>query len=471
MSYAAQDHPSSFRDPDARVTLAGGRVFRRLSPANETLFTTLFADRRWEEISAEAPLIPTWSHRFEADRAGFARNGLEHEPLQFQSYPWEWSFEQRRQAALATLTLQAACLSRGLILKDGTALNLAWHRGRMVWIDVTSIMEAPERGVWEGYAQFCRTQLYPLLIEAYRGVDPRGMLLASADGLPALQTQAILGPTGFLRRGVMQHVTLQAMLERRVDAAQAGRSARQEGSGRDLRSMGLSRSALTAMTDRMRRLVARLPAPGGPSVWGGYADNTIYNDAETVAKESAVESFCHDARAARIVDLGCNTGRYSALAAAHAKEVIAIDLDGKAIDRLVARQADAPWRERVAPLVGSISRPSPGHGWRNAESTSLLTRLRSDAFIALALIHHICIGENVPIAAFLDLLADLAPQGLVEWVDKTDPMVAYMLRHRRDVFKDYSRESFVALASQRFMIQAEIPLSPTRTLFQLTVRS
>jgi SAM-dependent methyltransferase len=470
MTQSTQDHPASFRDPDARVTLSGGRVLRRLSPDAWALFSSLFGDGHWEAISNQAPLIGTWPHRFENDRPGFVRDGLEHEPLKFQSYPWEWSFEMRRQAALATLDLQTACLTRGFILKDGTALNLAWHKGRMVWIDATSLAEAPERGVWDGYAQFCRTQLYPLMIEAYRGVDPRAMLLAKPDGIPASQARAILGPTSALRRGVLQHVTLQAQLERRVDAAQASKDARKQEQGRDLRSMGLSRSALIATAESLKKLVRKLPPPGGGSVWGAYAENTIYSDAETGAKETAVDEFCRDAGAGRIVDLGCNTGRYSAIAAGHARDVIAIDIDGKAIDRLVTQQVDAPWRERVYPLVGSVSTPSPGHGWRNAESAPLIDRLKGDAFIALALIHHVCIGENVPISGFLDLLADIAPQGVVEWVDKADPMVAYMLRHRRDVFPDYNATNFRALAERRFVVDAETPVSPTRVLFRLTAR-
>lgn len=471
MNEMAHDHPASFRDPDARVVLDGGRVFRRLSPDASRLFSTLFEDGRWDAIATEAPLISTWAHRFPEERQGFARDGLEHEPLGFQSYPWEWSFEQRRQAALATLELQTACLSRGLILKDGTALNLAWHRGRMVWIDATSLCEAPERGVWEGYAQFCRTQLYPLMIEAYRGVDPRGMLLAVADGIGASQASAILGPTSFLKPGVLQHVTLQARLERRFDAARAGNDARKGAPGRDPLAMGLSRNALNAMAEGLKRLVRKLPTPQAPSVWGAYAENTIYDDAQTQAKERAVDEFCREVRGDRIIDLGCNTGRYSAIAAKHAPEVIAIDIDGQAIDRLVIRQSDAPWREVVAPLVGNVSAPSSGHGWRNAESEPLLSRLRGDAFIALALVHHICIGENVPIPAFLDLLADIAPQGIVEWVDKADPMIAYMLRNRSDVFPTYDRKSFTEFAERRFDVLDQTELSPTRVLFRLSRRS
>jgi len=467
----ATDHPASFRDPDARVVLADGRVFRRLSPDAQRLFATLFEDGRWEELAAAAPLIPTWRHRFEEETPGFSRDGLEHEPLGFQSYPWEWSFEQRRQAALATLDLQTACLSRGLILKDGTALNLTGHRGRMCWIDATSITQAPDRGVWEGYAQFCRTQLYPLMIEAYRRVDPRGLLLTAPDGLSAPQTLAILGGPSLLRRGVLQHVVLQAKLESRTDASGAGRAAQRNERKRDLLTMGLSRSALLATAESLKRLVQRLPSPGGRSVWSAYADNTIYNDAETKAKESTVDAFCRTARARRIIDLGCNTGRYAEIAAAHADDIVAMDIDGQAVDRLVTRQAGATWRERVTPLVGNLTAPSPGHGWRNRESEPLVERLKGDAVIALALIHHICIGSNVPVAAFLDLLAEIAPQGLVEWVDKADPMVAYMLRARRDVFPKYNLTHFKELASHRFNIVEETPLSPTRTLFRLAARS
>ena len=146
----------------------------------------------------------------------FSVTGLEHDKIKVQTMPWEWSFEMRRAAALATLDLLIEALRNNLILKDGTALNVAYHNGAMVWFDVLSLEPLRSRDLWRGYPQFCRTQLFPLLIEAHTGVDPRPWLLLQFDGIGLDETSKLLKGLSFFKAGVFKHVFLQSVFEEKT---------------------------------------------------------------------------------------------------------------------------------------------------------------------------------------------------------------------------------------------------------------
>jgi hypothetical protein len=118
--------------------------------------------------------------------------------------------------------------------------------------------------------------------------------------------------------------------------------------------------------------------------------------------------------------------------------------------------------------VMDLANPSPGIGWAGRERRSLLGRASADVTLSLALVHHLAISRNVPLAMFIDLLADLAPNAIVEFVPKEDAMVRRLLAARRDVFPDYTLDGFRAAALTRFTIAAESPIADSgRTLFLL----
>ena len=154
-----------------------------------------------------------------------------------------------------------------------------------------------------------------------------------------------------------------------------------------------------------------------------------------------------------MVDLGGNTGTYSLEVASVVDQVVCVDIDPVAINRLYHRLR-GNGVVNVLPLIGNLLEPTPSSGWNLKERKSLLVRLQSDAFLALALIHHLCIGGNVPIPQVVEVLHGLAPAGVVEWVDKRDPMVQRMLLNRSDVFADYTWELFKLEVEKVFKIVA-----------------
>jgi ribosomal protein L11 methylase PrmA len=440
--------PGSFKDPEGRVFHHEGVVYRTLSEA---------AARRMQELSGtieglvrDGLLIDSQlvSHReagLPAER--FGKILMRHQRIGVVTYPFEWSFDMLRDAALCTLDMLEHCLDRGLILKDATAYNVAFQRGRMRFIDTLSIDSYQDGEPWDGYAQFCREFLFPLMLTAYRGVEFQPWLRGELNGLPLPDFARLLTGRDYLRSGVLRHVILPRRLEKSFsDSDVAIRS--------NFRDIRFSKELIGANLRGLRKLIGSLSYGAADSVWIDYEKTSSYSDDASRAKADFVNRALSRLTPAgsnptRIVDLGCNLGSYSLLAAETASSVIALDIDPACVNVLYRRLGQGAKGE-VTPMVGNLLNPSPGLGWNLQERRPLFERIGSDAFLALALVHHICIGGNVPLASFLDLLAGIAPGGVLEWVDKSDSMVQRMLRNRADVFADYTWENFEKLLRQRF---------------------
>jgi ribosomal protein L11 methylase PrmA len=150
-------------------------------------------------------------------------------------------------------------------------------------------------------------------------------------------------------------------------------------------------------------------------------------------------------------DLGANTGAYTSIAAESGREVIAIDADPVAVERLYLAVRSGALRP-VLPVLNDLANPSPALGWRLVERRSLVDRGPAPVVMALALVHHLAIAGNVPLVEIGRFLAEIASEVIVEFVPKDDPQVRAMLTGRRDVFPDYSLDGFSAAIAPRYEV-------------------
>ncbi|MDQ3881341.1 MAG: SAM-dependent methyltransferase [Chloroflexota bacterium] len=355
------------------------------------------------------------------------------EEVDFVSYPYEWSFGQLKAAALLTLDIQEQALAAGFTLRDASAFNVQFHRGRPILIDSLSFEPAQPGAPWMAYRQFCEHFLGPLALMAYRDVRLGLLQRDFVDGVPLDLVSTLLPGRTRLRLGILSHVHMHAAAQRRsgtaVPDARPGRQPR------------MSALAQRALLDSLKRAVDRLRWDAGSTVWADYATNTSYSDAATRSKAEIVQRYLADAGGERVWDLGANTGVYSAIAAQLGRRVIAWDLDAAAVERHwrgVARDNS----ENVLPLVLDLRNPSPSLGWALRERRSILERGNPDVVMALALVHHLAIGGNVPLSMVSRFLAELGGCLIIEFVPKEDPMVRTLLATRADVFPDYTYEGF-----------------------------
>lgn len=459
--------PGSFRDRTARVFHYDGKILRGLSDVAlrewEALSSTTFF-RRFTERGA---IVPT--HRLDPPPLPLTSSGgswtavLEHEKLPFVSYPYEWSYEMLKDAALLQLDLVLAALDEGFGLKDASAYNVQWKGASPVFVDVASFYKRAEREPWVGYRQFCEMFLYPLLIQAYRDVPFQPWMRGSIDGIDAEVCLNLMSARDYLRGGVLAHVYLQAKAQKAYNSTTRDVRA-------DLQKAGFDSRIIRANAERLRSLVAGLQWHPAQSTWSDYLKCGHYEASDAEQKRAFVKDVADIRDWSLAWDIGCNVGVFSRIAAARAKCVVAMDADHLAIDKLYRALKE----ERVAnilPLVVNVTDPSPNLGWRNLERKRITERGRPDLVLALALIHHVVIGGNIPMAEFVQWLRDLGGDLVIEFVTRGDPMVATLLRNKEDHYSDYDTEIFERELDARFTIVRRQALgSGTRIMYHAQPR-
>jgi hypothetical protein len=437
----------SFKDPAGRVFHHDGWVYRTLSSQAIQNLSAARDCGLTRELISQGLLLDVELVRAEEMKllsnevGGFV---LRQRRIPFVSYSYEWSFEMLRDAALVTLRILERALAHDMVLKDANAFNILFDGRDPRHIDPPSLEPYEKGHVWAGYAQFCRSFLFPLLLAAYRDVDIRAILRATIGELPVHETARLLRSRDYLRPGVVAHVLAQLSLERSfARASQSVKSA--------IRPVHYPKAALINNVTRLVSLIERLKPSSAATEWSGYEQSHSYSDEDHATKAAFVRAALGSREGQQVVDLGCNTGTFARIARETGGQVVALDIDSPSIDRLYRRASHG---EAISPVVANLLNPTPAMGWGLKERLSLLTRLRSDFFLALALIHHLRIAGGVPLALVLDQLLAVAPEGVIEWVDKSDDMVRHMLALRKDVYEDYTQPTFEALVHERCEIVA-----------------
>lgn len=458
----------SFRDPSGGVVLDGReRVFRFFRDKAAAEFGTLMQSGLLEKLESSGAVVGT-RIADEADEAAVrrvvpdARLVVEHPRIPFISYACEWSFEMLKAAALSHLDSMSEGLRRGFMLKDATPFNIQFSGPKPVLIDVASFERHEDGAAWAGYTQFCRNFLNPLLLQSVRGMPFQGWLRSSLDGIDPAELSRLLPFRHKMRPSVFTHVVLQAWLNRRL-TPQPGESS--PGARRKIPT-----DAILRMADGLRGNIERMQRRKDDRWnWADYEKALPYTAEALATKELFIEESVAAAAPEVLWDLGCNTGRFTLLAAKSAKYVVAFDFEEAAVGSLYERVRDS--HANVLPLVMDLTNPTPDHGWNQEERKGLRARGPADFAMALALVHHLRISGNVPVSRIAGWLAGISKAGVVEFVPKSDAMVQTLLRTRPDVYGDYTRESFEAELECHFDITetAELPGSE-RILYRYAAR-
>jgi hypothetical protein len=450
--------PGSFRDPLSRVLVGDGEVYRTLSPEGLEDWNGLAASRLFADATSAGSLVRTEAVDDVPAWIPAAASVLRHERIPFVSYPYEWPFSMLREAALLQLDLLRRALDEGLTMKDASPYNVQWRGTQPVFVDVGSFERLREGEPWAGYRQFCTLFLYPLLLQALRGVDYRPLLRGSVDGIEPAQMRRLLSRRDLMRRGVMTHVALHARLE--------ARHAADEDVKRELKSAGFRSELIKANVLGLEKLVRRLDWEPESTAWTEYGPTSTYSEHDAERKAAFVRQAA-SARPRRLLwDLGANDGRYTRIAAEHADYAVALDADGAVVERLYRDLRDKG-SKTILPLVANLADPPPGLGWRGRERRPLAERGRPDLTLALAVVHHLVIGANIPLAELLDWLAELRTELVVEFPTAADPMVERMMARKREgTHADYTRETFERLLADAFTVEATEELADaTRVLY------
>lgn len=453
---------ASFRDRSNRVFYCGDAVYRGLRGDALDDWKALVATRFFPEMMAEGRIARTEQvskpEGLPETLASEYDEFLKHERIPFVSYPYEWCFGMLKDAALLHLDSMLSALEEGMILKDSSPFNVQWRGVQPVFIDIPSFERYQNGAAWIGYRQFCQMFLYPLFLQAHKDIPFHAWFRGDIEGLPPSEFVKLLSFRDLFRRGALTHGYLHAKVESKY--AHTSRDVRN-----DLRSAGFHVELIKANVRNLRSLINKLSWKRHESTWANYAKDNSYTDEDSRAKHQFTRDVFASGKWDLVWDLGCNTGDFSRIAAAGGSMVVAVDSDHLSIERLY-QTLKSEGSTTILPLVGNLANPSPALGWRCKERKTLPERGTPGLVLALALIHHIVITANIPMSEFVDWLAQLGADLVIEFVSKEDVMVKTLLRNRLDQYADYELDTFEQVLRRRFEIEKRTALqSGTRTLF------
>ena len=432
---------SSFRDPSGFVFLEGNNIFRVVNNSYRDDYDKLMS-KLYPALTQAELLISHTEVDFDSTKKANQYKLLQAEKIPFISYPYEWSFSQYKDAALTTLAIQRKALEQGMTLKDASAYNIQFYRGKPIFIDTLSFEKYEEGSPWIAYGQFCRHFLAPLTLMAYH--DPRmgAMMRDYIDGIPLDLASGLLPFKSRFRVPLFLHIHLHASSQKR-HADSENKSAKT--------AKKFSHAAMMGLIDSLENGIKKLRLKTDRTEWGAYYEETILSNDYLLKKQTLVSRFLEDIDAKLVWDVGANDGTFSRLAAKKSYTV-AFDIDHLAVEYNYLKIKEKQ-ENNILPLQLDLTNPSPAIGWNNEERDSVFGRENPDLILALALVHHLAISNNVPLRKLATFFANLTPQLIVEFVPKIDLRVRTLLVTREDIFPDYTKEGFEAAFDEYFTIE------------------
>jgi len=452
--------PSSFRDPSGFLFINNGFLYRQVNKSYRLDFDRLIGSGLHKRLVKEGLLVP-----FREAPAALAQTPdcykiIRPEPAPFISYPYEWCFSQLKDAALLTLKIQKMALEYGMSLKDASAYNIQFISGKPALIDTLSF-EIYEEKPWVAYRQFCQHFLAPLALAAYTDIRLAQLLRVHIDGIPLDLASRLLPVKAKLNPQLLVHIYLHAKSQQ-MFSARGGQG--RLGTGRGIK---LRRGQLLAILNGLESAVNKLAWNPKGTEWAGYYDKTNYSKKAFRHKAEVVGKFIKKAKPGFVWDLGANTGEFSRIASPKAGLVVSSDIDPAAVE-INYRQVKENNESKILPLLMDLTNPSGGIGWGNRERMSLAQRGPADTVMALALIHHLAISNNLPFGMIAEFFADICREFLViEFVPKDDSQVQRLLSTREDIFPHYTQDDFEKEFGRLFTMTAKEQVKGSKRVIYL----
>jgi hypothetical protein len=446
-------NPASYRDPSGFVFFADGRYYRQVNVSYAKHYDQLINSGLYDELTGKKYLLKHTEIEPGALAMQKCYKTLLPEQLTTISYPFEWCFDQLKDAALLTLDIVKLSMDRRMILKDATPYNIQFRNGMPIFIDTISFEAYDESQPWIAYRQFCEIFLFPLLIAHYQKENICPLLYGYPDGVPVNTTVKHLPFKSRFNPSVWMHVFLQ----NRVSSGHF-----------KSKSSAFSKKKLLLLVDHLYGMIKHL-SNDRKTTWNDYYGSTIISGGYLSEKERIITNMLDELTGNLLLDIGANDGYFSLLAAKKF-DVISIDNDEECIKSLY-RKIKEDKKPNILPLCINISNPTPATGFASKERTSFLERIRPDAVLALALIHHLALTNNIPLPMIADYLSQFSPQLIIEFVPKDDEKSLLLLRDKKDIFPDYTMDNFEKIFLEKFNIEKKEQIKGTNRYLYLMKRN
>ena len=441
---------ASFKDPSGFVFFYEGRILRQINPSYKDNFEMLMQSGLYQRLVDLGLLIGHRETDLSLGVAG-AYKVIEPDRIPFISYPYEWCFSQLKDAALLTLRIQKEALACGMSLKDASSFNIQFFQGKPVFIDTLSFEKYQEGNPWVAYKQFCEHFLAPLALFAYTDARLGKLSQLDVDGVPLDLAVKLLPLLAIIKPSIFLHIFLHARSQKRFSAAAVPQD----------KKIFFTRNAFMGLLDSLENGINGLKWLNEKTVWTDYYNDEnclSYDDRSMSSKKNLVATYLEKAKTEYLWDLGANAGLFSRVAAEKNIFVISADNDPTTVERNYL-QAKKDKEINILPLLIDLTNPTPAIGWHNRERGSFLSRPAPDTVLALALIHHLAIGNNLPFAKIAELFAELGSALIIEFVPKEDKQTRLLLRSRQDIFTEYDIKRFEAEFGKFFEIMEKTAIT------------
>jgi ribosomal protein L11 methylase PrmA len=454
--------PGSFRDPSGFIFYREETLLRQVQSSYQKQYDLLTGSGLYQALVDAGLMISHAEESLDIGLTADAYRVLRPERVPFISYPYEWCFSQLKDAALATLQIQKEALRFGMTLKDASTYNIQFREGKPTLIDTLSFEKYEEGRPWVAYKQFCQHFLAPLVLMSRTDVRLQQLLRINMDGIPLDLASRLLPRGTWLQPGILTHIHLHGAAQKRYEGEAVRRSGGQ-GQGQ------VSRTGMLGLIDSLEGTVrAQTWKPAG-TTWAEYYSATNYSDEAMGGKRRLVAELLDAVVPApkTVWDLGGNTGLFSRVASTRGIQTLSMDIDPAAVEKNYL-ECRANRETHLLPLLGDLTNPSPDLGWALHERRSLTARGPADLLLALALIHHLAIGNNVPLAQVARYFRSLGEWLIIEFVPKSDSQVQRLLASREDIFTDYTVAGFETAFRHYFEFVRSVPVPDSeRTLYLL----
>jgi hypothetical protein len=439
---------SSFRDPSGFVFEKEGTLYRQVNKIFRDDFDHFISSGCYDHLTKKRWLIPHEEIVKNFTDSPDWYTTLKPQRVPFVTYPYEWCFDMLKDAALLTLQLAKECSGFGIMLKDATSFNIQWLDGKPVFIDTLSFERYDASKPWIAYRQFCESFLAPLLLMHHSRQPLQSLLLAYPEGIPLSLTKSLLPWRSKFSFYTYLHIHIHHRLASRSTAKQA-----QLQNNRLQEKQVFSEKKLHRLLDSLQSLIQSLEWKGHPTAWDQYYEEANQRDDYVLQKKKIIVEWISELPGMHTaLDLGANEGSFSFLLAAKEMRTIAADSDHSSINKLYQKIKNDK-EKNVLPLLIDLANPSSAIGLNNKERTSFIERANCDLGLALALIHHLAIGKNIPLEQIAKLFENLVAHLIIEFIAKTDKKVQLMLQQKKDIYDNYNEENFVRSFAKYFSVQ------------------
>lgn len=442
---------ASFRDPDGFLYWEKNKLYRQINKSYFKEYEFLKSLGLYQVLIDQKLLIEHTEISFD-DESRIIAPDL----ISFISYPYEWSFSQLKDAALLTLDVQKIALEFGMSLKDASVYNVQFKDGRPIFIDTLSFERYKEGEPWIAYKQFCQHFLAPLALMAYKDIRLNSLFKSYIDGVPLDLAAKLLPSSTYFQLSLLLHIHLHARAQKTYE----------DTTKKTISKRSLSLHQLKGLIDSLRSGIVGCKWKAQGTEWVDYYQDDSYTAVGLKDKQRLVDEFLRIVQPKTVWDLGGNDGFFSRLAAKISDQVICFDIDPACVENNYL-QSIKNNETKILPLLLDLTNPAPAVGWANRERLSIEKRGKPDCVLALALVHHLAISNNVPLDYIASYFASLGQLLIIEFVPKSDKKVKKLLATRIDIFSEYSEIGFEKTFSKYFDIQSKEQVSDSKRVLYL----